>query len=161
MPYPRATISTDSGDMTVELWDDVAPKHVANFLKLASSGFYNNLIFHRIIPGFVIQGGCPKGDGTGGPGWQVKAEFNQREHQPGTLSMARSSHPDSAGSQFFICLTREKCKHLDGQYTGFGQVVDGMDVVKKLGATPVSGDRPIKPPRLKGIKPLASNAPAV
>ena len=108
MPYPRAIISTDLGNMTVELWDDVAPNHVANFLKLANSGFYNNLNFHRIIPGFVIQGGCPKGDGTGGPGWQVKAEFNSRKHQPGTLSMARSNHPDSAGSQFFICLTREK-----------------------------------------------------
>ena len=157
--YPRAIISTDMGDMTVELWDDVAPNHVANFLKLASNGFYSNLVFHRIIPGFVIQGGCPKGDGTGGPGWQVKAEFNQREHQPGTLSMARSSHPDSAGSQFFVCLTREKCRHLDRQYTAFGQVVEGMDVVKKLGATPVSGDRPIKPPKLKSIRPLSS-APA-
>ena len=152
MPYPRAIISTDQGDMTVELWDDVAPLHVANFLKLADSGFYNNLIFHRIIPEFVIQGGCPQGTGTGGPGWTVKAEFNKRAHQPGTLSMARSSHPDSAGSQFFICLTREHCKHLDNQYTGFGQVVEGMDVVKKLGATPVKGDRPITPPKLVGVK---------
>src|SRR4051794_12297152 len=90
MPYPRAIISTDQGDMTVELWDDVAPKHVENFLKLADAGFYNNLIFHRIIPGFVIQGGCPQGTGTGRPGWTVKAEFNKRQHQPGTLSMARS-----------------------------------------------------------------------
>lgn len=154
MPYPHAIISTDQGDMTVELWDDVAPLHVANFLKLADSGFYNNLIFHRIIPGFVIQGGCPQGTGTGGPGWTVKAEFNKRQHQPGTLSMARSSHPDSAGSQFFICLTREHCKHLDNQYTGFGQVVEGMDVVKKLGDTPVRGDRPITPPKLLGVKTL-------
>src|SRR4051812_1662142 len=115
MPYPRAIISTDLGDMTVELWDDVAPKHVENFLKLGTSGFYDNLIFHRIIPGFVIQGGCPKGTGTGGPGWSVKAEFNDRKHVPGTLSMARSSDPNSAGSQFFICLTREKCQHLDNQ----------------------------------------------
>ena len=155
MAYPRAIISTDQGDMTVELWDDVAPKHVANFLKLGSSGFYDNLIFHRIIPGFVVQGGCPQGTGTGGPGWQVKAEFNDRKHQPGTLSMARSQHPDSAGSQFFICLTREKCQHLDKQYTAFGQVVEGMDVVSKLGATPVRGDRPITAPKLLGIKPTA------
>ena len=155
MPYPRAIISTDQGDMTVELWDDVAPKHVENFLKLGSSGFYNNLIFHRIIPGFVIQGGCPQGTGTGGPGWNVKAEFNKRQHVPGTLSMARSGHPDSAGSQFFICLTREKCQHLDNQYTGFGQVVEGMDVVKKLGAIKTgAGDRPITPPKLLGVKPV-------
>jgi peptidyl-prolyl cis-trans isomerase B (cyclophilin B) len=158
MTYPRAIISTDLGDMTVELWDDVAPHHVANFLKLATSGFYNDLIFHRIIPGFVIQGGCPKGDGTGGPGWKVKAEFNDREHQPGTLSMARSSDPNSAGSQFFICLTREKCRHLDSQYTAFGQVVDGMDVVKKLGAVNTgAGDRPLKPPKLLNVKPVATN----
>src|SRR5438876_6976976 len=87
MPYPRALISTDLGDMTVELWDDVAPKHVANFLKLGSSGFYDNLIFHRIIPGFVIQGGCPQGTGTGGPGWKVNAEFNYRKHVPGPLAV--------------------------------------------------------------------------
>ncbi len=155
MPYPRAIISTDLGDMTVELWDDVAPNHVANFLKLGSSGFYNNLIFHRIIPGFVVQGGCPKGTGTGGPGWNVKAEFNKRQHVPGTLSMARSNDPDSAGSQFFICLTREQCQHLDNKYTGFGQVVEGLDVVKKLGAVKTgAGDRPITPPKLLSVKPV-------
>ncbi len=149
MPYPKAIISTDLGDMTVELWDDVAPKHVENFLKLGSSGFYDNLIFHRVIPGFVIQGGCPQGTGTGGPGWNVKAEFNSRKHVPGTLSMARSGHPDSAGSQFFICLTREKCQHLDNQYTGFGQVVEGLDVVTKLGAVKTgAGDRPVNPPKI-------------
>jgi peptidyl-prolyl cis-trans isomerase B (cyclophilin B) len=158
MAYPRAIISTDQGDMTVELWDDVAPNHVANFLKLANSGFYNNLNFHRIIPGFVIQGGCPKGDGTGGPGWQVKAEFNSRKHQPGTLSMARSNHPDSAGSQFFVCLTREKCQHLDNQYTAFGQVVEGMEVVTKLGATPVKGDRPVKPPKLVSVTAVGAES---
>ncbi|MHC4776095.1 MAG: peptidylprolyl isomerase, partial [Planctomycetota bacterium] len=120
--YPKAVISTSQGDMTVELWNDVAPNHVENFLKLGSSGFYDNLKFHRIVPGFVVQGGCPRGDGTGSPGWTVKAEFSSRPHHPGTLSMARSSDPNSAGSQFFICLTREHCQHLDGQYTGFGQV---------------------------------------
>jgi peptidyl-prolyl cis-trans isomerase B (cyclophilin B) len=153
--YPKAIISTDQGDMTVELWNDVAPKHVENFLKLGSSGFYNNLIFHRIIPGFVIQGGCPQGNGTGGPGWNVKAEFNNRKHVPGTLSMARSSDPNSAGSQFFICLTREKCQHLDNQYTAFGQVIEGMDVVQKLGSLPTGrGDRPLTPPTMLGVKPL-------
>jgi peptidyl-prolyl cis-trans isomerase B (cyclophilin B) len=153
--YPKATISTSLGDMTVELWNDVAPKHVENFLELGRSGFYDNLTFHRIIPDFVAQGGCPRGDGTGGPGHTVNAEFNDREHQPGTLSMARSSDPNSAGSQFFICLTREKCRHLDGQYTGFGQVVEGMDVVEKFGAVPTdSNDRPKQTVELKGVKPV-------
>lgn len=157
MPYPRAIISTDQGDMTVELWDDIAPKHVENFLKLADSGFYDNLIFHRIIPGFVIQGGCPQGAGTGGPGWTVKAEFNKKQHVPGTLSMARSSHPDSAGSQFFICLTREKCRHLDNQYTAFGQVIEGLDVVEKLGATKTGrDDRPLNPPKMKSVRALGA-----
>ncbi|MFM1831608.1 MAG: Peptidyl-prolyl cis-trans isomerase [Planctomycetota bacterium] len=137
MAYPTATIGTEFGDIEVELWDDVAPGHVANFQKLARKGFYDGVGFHRIIPGFVIQGGCPQGTGTGGPGWQVKAEFNKRPHQPGTLSMARSADPDSAGSQFFICLTREQCQHLDGQYTGFGQVTKGMEIVKKIAAVPV------------------------
>lgn len=153
--YPRAIISTEFGDLTVELWNDVAPKHVENFLKLAKSGFYDNLNFHRIIPGFVIQGGCPNGTGTGGPGWSVAAEFNDRQHVPGTLSMARSSDPDSAGSQFFICLTREQCQHLDGQYTAFGQVVEGLDIVEKLGAVETTRDgAPANPPALKGIKPI-------
>ena len=100
--------------------------------QLAGKGFYDDLSFHRILPDFMIQGGCPRGDGTGGPGWSVDAEFNDREHQPGTLSMARSSDPNSAGSQFFICLTRERCRHLDGDYTAFGQVIEGMDVVLSI-----------------------------
>lgn len=153
--YPKVLISTESGDMKAELWDDVAPGHVANFLKLAESGFYDNLNFHRIIAGFVIQGGCPKGDGTGGPNWTVMAEFNDRDHVPGTLSMARSADPDSAGSQFFVCLTREHCRHLDGQYTAFGQVVDGMDVVEKIGAAETDADdRPIKTIALKSVRPI-------
>jgi len=153
--YPKAVISTSAGDMTVELWNDVAPKHAENFLKLARAGFYDNLTFHRILPDFMIQGGCPTGDGTGDPGWTVDAEFNDREHQPGTLSMARSSDPDSAGSQFFICLTREKCRHLDGEYTAFGQVIEGMDVVETLAKTdvdPSSGTPKGKPPILSGVK---------
>jgi len=153
--YPEAVISTSHGDVTVELWNDVAPKHVENFLKLARDGFYDNLNFHRILPGFMIQGGCPRGDGTGGPGWMIDAEFNDREHQPGTLSMARSSDPDSAGSQFFICLTRERCQHLDGKYTAFGKVTEGMDVVKTLGDTDVdkhSGVPKGEAPKMNGVK---------
>ncbi len=153
--YPKAVISTSAGDMTVELWNDVAPKHVENFLKLARDGFYDNLSFHRILPEFMIQGGCPRGDGTGGPGWMIDAEFNDREHQPGTLSMARSSDPDSAGSQFFICLTRERCQHLDGEYTAFGQVTEGMDVVKALGDTdvdPRSGVPNGEAPKMAGVR---------
>ncbi len=154
--YPKAVISTSQGDMTVELWNDVAPNHVENFLKLGRSGFYDNLKFHRIVPDFVVQGGCPRGDGTGNPGWTVKAEFNERPHRPGTLSMARSQDPDSAGSQFFICLTREHCQHLDGQYTAFGQVTEGMDVVKALGGVKVDEDTgaPQDPPVLLGVKPV-------
>jgi peptidyl-prolyl cis-trans isomerase B (cyclophilin B) len=131
--YPQVKITTSEGELTLELWNDVAPGHTENFLKLVGQGFYDGLAFHRVIPGFMIQGGCPKGDGTGGPGWHIKAEFNDREHQPGVLSMARSQDPDSAGSQFFICLTRENCQHLDGQYTAFGKIVDGMDVVETIG----------------------------
>ena len=131
--YPQIKLTTSEGELTLELWNDVAPGHAENFTKLVSEGFYDGLSFHRIIPVFMIQGGCPKGDGTGGPGWHIKAEFNDREHQPGVLSMARSQDPDSAGSQFFICLTRENCRHLDGQYTAFGKVTEGMDVVETIG----------------------------
>ena len=154
--YPQATIATEFGDLTVELWNDVAPNHVENFLKLARDGFYDGLTFHRIIPGFVIQGGCPKGDGTGGPGWTVDAEFNDRPHVPGTLSMARSSDPNSAGSQFFVCLTREKCQHLDGQYTGFGQVTDGMEIVEKIAAVKADPNTglPQSPPKMNMVRPI-------
>lgn len=158
--YPRVRISTSKGDMVAELWDDVAPGHVANFLELGRDGFYDGLNFHRIIPGFVVQGGCPIGNGTGGrpDGKQLKAEFNEREHHPGTLSMARSQHPDSAGSQFFICLTRDHCVHLDNQYTGFGQIVEGLDVVEALGATPTdANDRPTETVELKSVRPLGED----
>jgi peptidyl-prolyl cis-trans isomerase B (cyclophilin B) len=140
--YPTATIETDHGTIELELWDDVAPGHVANFQKLAKSGFYAGTGFHRIIPGFVIQGGCPEGSGMGGPGWKVKAEFNDRLHEKGVLSMARSAHPDSAGSQFFICLGR--VPHLDGQYTAFGKVTKGIEVVDKIAAVKCDrSDRPV------------------
>jgi len=153
--YPRARITTTHGEVVVELWNDVAPGHVENFTKLASDGFYDTLSFHRIIPEFMIQGGCPEGTGTGGPGWMVKNEFNDREHVEGTLSMARSSDPDSAGSQFFICLGREHCQHLDRQYTAFGQVVEGLDVVRKIGAIPTDGqDRPSEPAGMETVEVL-------
>jgi len=140
--YPTATIETDHGTIEVELWNDVAPMHVENFQKLARKGFYAGTGFHRIIPGFVIQGGCPKGNGTGGPDWNVKAEFNDRKHVKGVLSMARSAHPDSAGSQFFICLG--SVPHLDGQYTAFGKVTKGIEVVDKIAALKTgAGDRPV------------------
>ena len=154
MASPQAKIETSEGTFTVELWDDVAPGHAENFKKLTEQGFYNGLNFHRILPGFVIQGGCPRGDGTGGPGWSVDAEFNDREHVPGVLSMARSADPNSAGSQFFVCLTREHCQHLDGQYTAFGKVIDGMDVVEKIASTPLSNPSagtPADPPVMNTV----------
>ena len=155
--YPKARIETTEGTVTVELWNDVAPKHAENFLKLARDGFYDGLTFHRIIPGFVIQGGCPRGDGTGGPGWKVAAEFNDREHHPGVLSMARSADPDSAGSQFFVCLTRDHCQHLDGEYTAFGKVIEGMDAVEKIAKTPLKDQRsgtPKNPPKMESVTAL-------
>lgn len=139
--YPVATIETDRGIIEVELWNDVAPGHVANFQQLAGKGFYAGTGFHRIKPGFVIQGGCPIGDGTGGPGFGIEAEFNERPHERGVLSMARSAHPNSAGSQFFICLSA--APSLDGQYTAFGKVIAGLDVVDQIAAVPTgTGDRP-------------------
>tara|TARA_B100001121_G_scaffold265989_1_gene248339 strand:+ start:46 stop:510 length:465 start_codon:yes stop_codon:yes gene_type:complete len=152
MSYPTATIETSKGTITVELWDDVAPKHTENFLKLAKEGFYDGLNFHRIIPQFVIQGGCPNGSGTGGPGWTVDAEFNDREHHEGVLSMARSQDPNSAGSQFFICLGRDHCQHLDGQYTAFGKVIDGIEVVREIGgAATGQGDKPLEDISMKTV----------
>ncbi len=151
--YPRVSISTSFGDLVAELWDDVAPNHVDNFRKLGREGFYDNLAFHRVIKDFVIQGGCPRGDGTGDPGWKIDAEFNDRDHVPGTLSMARSSDPNSAGSQFFICLTRERCRHLDREYTAFGQVVEGLDVVERIGAVSTTDDdRPEEEVKLLGVR---------
>lgn len=127
---PVIKISTDRGDMILELFPDSAPKHVESMLNLINKGFYNGLKFHRVVPGFVIQGGDPKGDGTGGPGYNIKAEFNNRPHLKGTLAMARAMDPDSAGSQFYICLDR--IPHLDGQYTVFGQLRSGHDVPEKV-----------------------------
>ena len=137
----NAIIKTAYGELTVAFWPDVAPKTVENFKKLARAGFYDGTAFHRIIQGFMVQGGCPntKGGekgmpGTGGPGWQIKAEFNAKPHVRGVLSMARSSSPDSAGSQFFIC--HGDAKFLDRQYTAFGTVIAGDDVLEKLATVP-------------------------
>ncbi|MFZ2956231.1 MAG: peptidylprolyl isomerase [Candidatus Ozemobacteraceae bacterium] len=128
--HPVVKMTTDAGEMVLELYPEDAPKHVEAFLTLTGKGFYNGLIFHRVVPGFVIQGGDPKGDGTGGPGYKLPAEFNARPHEKGTLAMARSEDPNSAGSQFYICLDR--IPHLDNSYTVFGKVVKGLDVPEKV-----------------------------
>ena len=144
---PTAIMETEQGTIELEFWPDVAPKTVENFLKLAREGFYNGVVFHRVIPNFMIQGGCPHGTGTGGPGYQIKAEFNARKHKRGVISMARSAHPDSAGSQFF--LMHADSPHLDGQYTAFGQITKGIEVVDKIVALPRgANDRPKQPPKI-------------
>ena len=118
------------GEIRIEFYPEDAPKTVENFVTLAKKGFYNGLNFHRVVPDFVVQGGCPKGNGTGGPGYTVQAEFNKQKHVRGTVAMARSQHPDSAGSQFYICYGATP--HLDGQYTVFGKVVSGMELVDRI-----------------------------
>ena len=142
-----AIIETTQGDMVVEFWPDVAPGHVENFKKLANKGFYNGTCFHRIVKNFMIQGGDPLTKdmnqedrwGTGDPGYKIKAEFNDKPHVRGVISMARSQHPDSAGSQFFICLA--DARFLDRQYTAFGELVKGDDVLEKIGNTPTTSSR--------------------
>jgi peptidyl-prolyl cis-trans isomerase B (cyclophilin B) len=139
-------LDTTLGKITLNMLPEVAPGHCTNMLALTKIGYYDGLIFHRVIPRFMIQGGCPEGTGTGGPGYTIKAEFNATSHEPGVLSMARTNDPNSAGSQFFICL--EKVPHLDRQYTAFGKTADAssLDVVKKIGAVPTAaGDRPKSP----------------
>ena len=140
----------------IELYPDIAPISCENFEKLVKSGFYDGLTFHRVIPGFMIQGGCPKGNGTGGPGWNIKGEFssngvkNDLKHTRGVLSMARSMMPDSAGSQFFIM--HEDTPHLDGQYAAFGKVIEGIEVVDEIAevATDYS-DKPLEPQIMKKV----------
>ncbi|MHC4995163.1 MAG: peptidylprolyl isomerase, partial [Planctomycetota bacterium] len=149
--YPRVRFETTQGEIVIELWEDVAPRHADNFNQLIHDGFYDGLTFHRIIPEFLIQSGCPIGDGTGTAGWDIDAEFNERKHEPGVVSMARRKDPDSASSQFFICLSRENCEHLDGQYTAFGRVVEGMDTVERIATTPLLNEEdgtPIDPPQI-------------
>jgi peptidyl-prolyl cis-trans isomerase B (cyclophilin B) len=154
-----AVIKTSEGEMVLELYPDVAPKHVENFEKLAKKGFYDGTCFHRVIKGFMIQGGDPntkdesKKDtwGQGGPGYTINAEFNKKPHVRGTLSMARTSDPNSAGSQFFIC--HGSPSFLNGQYTVFGQLIKGDDVLEKIATTPTEGpDRPVKRMTIESIK---------
>ena len=141
----QAIIHTILGDMTLNFFPEVAPNHVNSFIELAKKGFYNGTTFHRVVPKFVIQGGDPNSKnpdrsnhGTGGPGYQIKAEFNDKPHRRGTLSMARAAHPDSAGSQFFICVA--DAPFLDGKYTVFGEVVKGIEVVDKIVSQPRDGN---------------------
>jgi peptidyl-prolyl cis-trans isomerase B (cyclophilin B) len=126
----RVRLTTKHGDIVFELFPDDAPMHCAAFIKLADAGFYDGLTFHRVEPGFVAQGGDPKGDGTGGPGYRLPAEFNARPHRRGTVAMARASNPDSAGSQFYICLG--DARFLDGQYTVFGQMSSGFEALDAI-----------------------------
>ena len=154
-----AVIKTSEGTMVLEFWPDVAPGHVENFKKLAKQGFYDGTCFHRVIKGFMIQGGDPNTKdeskqaswGTGGPGYQIKAEFNDKAHTRGVLSMARSQDPNSAGSQFFIC--HGDPRFLDKQYTAFGKLIKGDDVLEKIATTPTQpGDRPVKRVSVESIK---------
>lgn len=154
---PVVTFEMENGDvMKAELYPEIAPNTVNNFISLVKKGFYDGLIFHRVIRGFMIQGGCPEGRGTGGPGYQIKGEFaingftNDLKHTPGVLSMARAMHPDSAGSQFFIM--HETSPHLDGQYAAFGQVFEGMEVVNKIaGVRTAWGDKPMEDQVMKKV----------
>ncbi|MES2309916.1 MAG: peptidylprolyl isomerase [Verrucomicrobiota bacterium] len=141
-----AVIKTSLGTMEIEFWSDVAPKTVENFKKLSREGFYNGTAFHRIIKGFMIQGGCPlskeedhPGVGTGDPGYKIKAEFNDKPHERGVISMARSASPDSAGCQFFIC--HGDASFLNRQYTAFGTLRSGDDVLEKIATTPTTSSR--------------------
>jgi peptidyl-prolyl cis-trans isomerase B (cyclophilin B) len=152
-PGLRARVETSAGAMTFEFFPDKAPGHVENFVKLAEKGFYEGTGFHRVIKGFMIQGGCPRGDGTGGPGYQIKAEFNDVHHARGVLSMARSQDPNSAGSQFFVC--HGDAGFLDRQYTAFGKLVEGDDVLEKIASAPVQpgGERskPVAPVKITKV----------
>ena len=157
MNNPIVTIEMENGKkITAELYPDIAPQSVRNFISLANSGFYNGLIFHRCIYGFMIQGGCPDGTGMGGPGYCIKGEFaangvpNDLRHTRGVLSMARAQDMDSAGSQFFIM--HKTSPHLDGAYAAFGKITEGMDIVNKIAETATDySDRPLEPQRMKTV----------
>ncbi|MCI9148151.1 MAG: peptidylprolyl isomerase [Hungatella sp.] len=157
MNNPIVTITMENGDvMKAELYPAVAPNTVNNFISLIHKGFYNGLVFHRVISGFMLQGGCPEGIGTGGPGYSIKGEFaqngfaNDLKHTPGVLSMARSMAPDSAGSQFFIM--HKAAPHLDGAYAAFGKVIEGMDVVNKIADVRTDySDRPMKEQKIESM----------
>ncbi len=150
-------LNTNHGRILLDLLPDVAPGHCGNMIGLAKIGYYDGLVFHRIIGGFMIQGGCPTGTGTGSPGYNINAEFNDTPHVEGVLSMARSGDPNSAGSQFFICLGPHT--HLDNQYTAFGRTADeaSMEVVRKIGSLSVDrGDRPATPAVMESAKVIAT-----
>ncbi len=157
MANPIVTITMKNGDvMKAELYPEIAPNTVNNFISLIKKGFYDGLIFHRVISGFMIQGGCPDGTGMGGPGYQIKGEFaqngfkNDLKHTRGVLSMARSMMPDSAGSQFFIM--HETSPHLDGAYAAFGKITEGMDVVDKIANVETNyNDRPLTEQRIESM----------
>lgn len=157
MANPIVTIQMENDDLIkVELYPEIAPNTVNNFISLVNKGFYNGLIFHRVIEGFMIQGGCPDGTGMGGPGYSIPGEFsgngfkNDLKHTPGVISMARAQHPDSAGSQFFIM--HKNSPHLDGSYAAFGKVTEGLDVVNKIAAVPTDwSDRPMETQRMKSV----------
>ena len=154
---PVVTITMENGDVIkAELYPAIAPNTVNNFISLVQKGYYNGLIFHRVIENFMIQGGCPEGSGMGGPGYSIKGEFNQNgftnqlKHTPGVLSMARSMMPDSAGSQFFIM--HKTSPHLDGAYAAFGKVIEGMDVVNNIATTRTTyGDRPVEEQKINSM----------
>ena len=157
MKNPKITITMENGDVIrAELYPEIAPNTVKNFISLANKGFYDGLIFHRVIEGFMIQGGCPQGTGMGGPGYSIKGEFSQNgfqndlKHTKGVLSMGRSMMPNSAGAQFFIM--HKTSPHLDGAYAAFGKVVEGMDVVNKIAETRTDySDRPLKEQKIKSM----------
>lgn len=149
----RVTFATTEGPLAFEFLADKAPGHVKNFVELAEKGFYDGTVFHRIIPGFMIQGGCPEGTGMGGPGYKIDAEFNDVPHKRGVLSMARSQDPNSAGSQFFVC--HGTASFLDGQYTAFGHLVEGDDTLEKIvsGKTQPGGEgsKPVAPVKVEKV----------
>ena len=157
MSNPIVTFEMENGKIfKAELYPEIAPNTVNNFISLVKKGFYNGLIFHRVIKGFMIQGGCPKGTGTGNPGYSIKGEFssngfkNDLSHEPGVLSMARAMNPDSAGSQFFVM--HQKSPHLDGEYAAFGRVTEGMDVVNEIAECRTSwADKPVVPQVMKKV----------
>lgn len=157
MYNPVVQIEMENGNkIKVELYPEIAPNTVHNFISLVEKGFYNGLIFHRVIPGFMIQGGCPQGSGTGGPGYHIQGEFmgngfkNELKHTRGVISMARAGHPDSAGSQFFIM--HETSPHLDGQYAAFGKVIEGMEEVDRIVASKRNfNDKPVEDQRMKAV----------
>ena len=157
MANPIVTFEMENGDIKkAELYPEIAPNTVNNFISLVQNGFYDGLIFHRVIRGFMIQGGCPDGTGMGGPGYTIKGEFSQNgfandlRHTEGVLSMARAMHPDSAGSQFFIM--HKNSPHLDGAYAAFGKITEGMDIVNKIAETATDySDRPLEEQKMKKV----------